>query len=54
MVRVSLSGTVRISLHPIPFEGADEPEKRKRRKKRVDFVKSKRARPPFLRPPIPS
>ena len=54
MVRLSLSGTVRISLHPIPFEGADEPEKRKRRKKWVDFVKSKRARPPFLRPPIPS
>ena len=32
-----------ISLHPIPFEGSDEPEKRKRRKKWVDFVKSKRA-----------
>ena len=32
-----------ISLHPIPFEGEDEPEKRKRRKKWVDFVKSKRA-----------
>ncbi|XP_044180301.1 THAP domain-containing protein 1 A-like [Acropora millepora] len=37
------SKTERISLHPIPFEGADEPEKRKRRKKWVDFVKSKRA-----------
>ena len=35
--------TERISLHPIPFEGADEPEKRKRRKKWIDFVKSKRA-----------
>lgn len=32
-----------ISLHPIPFEGADEPQKRKRRKQWVDFVKSKRA-----------
>ena len=32
-----------ISLHPIAFEGADEPEKRKRRKKWLDFVKSKRA-----------
>ncbi|XP_015758116.1 PREDICTED: uncharacterized protein LOC107337475 isoform X2 [Acropora digitifera] len=31
------SKTERISLHPIPFEGADEPEKRKRRKKWVDF-----------------
>ncbi|XP_044165154.1 cannabinoid receptor 2-like [Acropora millepora] len=29
----SKHGTVRLSLHPIPFEGADEPEKRKRRKK---------------------
>ena len=47
MVRLSLSGIVRISLHPIPFEGADEPEKRKRRKKWVDFVKSKCARPPI-------
>lgn len=37
------SKTEGISLHPIPFEGADEPEKRKRRKKWVDFVKSKRA-----------
>ena len=37
------SKTERISLHPIPFEGADEPEKRKRRKKWIDFVKSKRA-----------
>jgi len=30
-----------ISLHPIPFEGADEPQKQKRRKHWVDFVKSK-------------
>ena len=37
------SKTERLSLHPIPFEGVDEPEKRKRRKKWVDFVKSKRA-----------
>ena len=37
------SKTEGISLHPIPFEGADEPEKRKRRKKWVDFIKSKRA-----------
>ena len=37
------SKTEGISLHPTPFEGADEPEKRKRRKKWVDFVKSKRA-----------
>ena len=37
------SKTEGISLHPIPFEGADEPEKRKRRKKWADFVKSKRA-----------
>ena len=37
------STTEGISLHPIPFEGADEPEKRKRRKKWVTFVKSKRA-----------
>ena len=37
------SKTEGISLHPIPLEGAKEPEKRKRRKKWVDFVKSKRA-----------
>ena len=37
--------TERISLYPIPFEGA--------KKKWVHLVKSKRARPPFLRPPRP-
>ena len=37
------SKTEGISLHPIAFEGADEPEKRKRRKKWLVFVKSKRA-----------
>ena len=33
-----------ITLHPIPFEGTDDTEKRKRRKKWVDFVKLKHAR----------
>ena len=33
-----------ISLHPIPFDWTDDTEKRKRRKKWVDFVKLKRAR----------
>ena len=33
-----------ILLHPIPFYGKSESEKQKRRKKWVDFVKSKRAR----------
>ena len=33
-----------ISLHPIPFDGTGNTEKRKRRKKWVDFVKLKRAR----------
>ena len=37
------SRTERISLHPISFEGADKPEKRKWQKKWVDFVKFKRA-----------
>ena len=32
-----------ILLHPIPFYGKSESEKQKRRKKWVDFVKSKRA-----------
>ena len=32
-----------ISLHPILFDGTDETEKHKRRKKWVDFVKLKRA-----------
>ena len=32
-----------ILLHPIPFYGKNESEKQKRRKKWVDFVKSKRA-----------
>ena len=32
------------SLHPIPFDDTDDTEKRKRRKKWVDFVKLKRAR----------
>ena len=32
-----------IALHPIPFYGKEEVEKRKRRKKWVDFVKLKRA-----------
>ena len=32
-----------ILLHPIPFFGKSESEKQKRRKKWVDFVKSKRA-----------
>ena len=33
-----------ISLHPIPFDGTDDTEKCKRRKKWVDFVILKRAR----------
>ena len=33
-----------ISFHPIPFDGTDDTEKRKRRKKWVDSVKLKRAR----------
>ena len=32
-----------IALHPIPFYGKDDPQKRKRRKKWVDFVQLKRA-----------
>ena len=32
-----------IGLHPIPFYGATDPQKRKRRKKWVDFVQLKRA-----------
>ena len=32
-----------IKLHPIPFYGQSDPERKKRRKKWVDFVKSKRA-----------
>ena len=32
-----------ISLHTIPFDGTDDMEKHKRRKKWVDFVKLKRA-----------
>ena len=32
-----------ISLHPIPFHGTDDTEKRRRRKKWVDFVRLKRA-----------
>ena len=32
-----------IGLHPIPFYGADDPQKRERRKKWVDFVQLKRA-----------
>ena len=30
-----------IALHPIPFYGADDPEKKKRRKKWIDFVQLK-------------
>ena len=37
------SKTEGVSLYPIPFEGANELQKRKRRKKWVAFVKSKRA-----------
>ena len=32
-----------IALHPIPIYGADDPEKKKRRKKWIDFVQLKRA-----------
>ena len=32
-----------IGLHPIPFYGAEDPQKRKRRKRWVDFVQQKRA-----------
>ena len=32
-----------IQLHPIPFYGSDDPQKRKRRKKWVDWIQSKRA-----------
>ena len=32
-----------IKLHPIPFYGSDDPQKRKRRKKWVDWIQSKRA-----------
>ena len=32
-----------ISLNPIPFHGTDDTEKRRRRKKSVDFVELKRA-----------
>ena len=32
-----------IGLHPMPFNGAEDPQKRKRRKKWVDFVKLRRA-----------
>ena len=33
-----------IGLHGIPFYGDDRPEAKKRRKRRVDFVKAKRAK----------
>jgi hypothetical protein len=33
-----------IALHTIPFYGDDRPEAKKRRKRRVDFVKAKRAK----------